>query len=187
MKKQRCPELPAGLTTLEIYRVGDYTANAVFIGKIMPFSQLPDHIKEWFSVDMLRDKKALKHVRQMLPLHASPDHVLEAFVACRYGNYDKMPDLDEMNKLHPDAPCCGREQICSGFGKVCLVPGRVNVSPCEYVVIRYIANGLTDEEIASEMSVSIHSIRSYMVRIREKLELSNRVQIALWAHNHNIQ
>jgi DNA-binding CsgD family transcriptional regulator len=184
--KQLIPELPAGITSLEVFRSGNYTATAVYMGEMMPFNQLPRHIRDWFALDLLRDKVALRHVRQMITGDPDPDVILEAFVSCRYGNYDSTPDLDGCNKLHPDAPCCGMERYCSGFGKVCRVPGNIHLSPCEYIVIRLISKGLSDDEIALQLGVTFHTVRSWMVRIREKLDLKNRVQIALWAHNHNI-
>jgi DNA-binding CsgD family transcriptional regulator len=186
MKKQLLPEIPAGLDSLEIFRSGNYLAKAVYMGTVMHFSDLPIHIRDWFSLDLLRDKRALRLVRSILPLDASADAVLEAFVSCRYGNFDNKPDLDQRNRLNPDAPCCGCEQFCAGFNKICRVPGNIRLSPSEYTVIRYVSLGLTDDEIASEMNLSIHSVRSYLERIRTKLDFNNRVQIALWAHKHNI-
>lgn len=191
MKNQlNIPELPSGIHNLEVFRSGQFKANAVFFGKLIPYLELPDHIRHYFQVDMLRNKKDVAVLRDLLSLHKitvyDADRLEEAFVSCKYGNYDTVPDMNANQVLTPDAPCCGREQFCPGFGKVCKVPGGYKISPSEYVVIRLVSQGYEDKEIAKQLGVSIHTVRSFLGRIREKLEVKNRVQIALWAQNHNI-
>jgi NarL family two-component system response regulator LiaR len=51
----------------------------------------------------------------------------------------------------------------------------------EISVLNLIANGLSNLEIAAQLNLSVHSIRSYTSKILSKLHLANRTQITLYA------
>jgi DNA-binding NarL/FixJ family response regulator len=51
----------------------------------------------------------------------------------------------------------------------------------EYIVIKLISQGKLDKEIAAELSIELSTVRTYLCRIREKLCINNRIEIALWA------
>jgi DNA-binding NarL/FixJ family response regulator len=46
-----------------------------------------------------------------------------------------------------------------------------------------IGQGKTNSEIARELSVSVATVKAYVSRVLAKLELNNRVQIALVVHD----
>ena len=48
-------------------------------------------------------------------------------------------------------------------------------------VIRAIARGRTNQEIAAELFISLSTVRSHLAGIQMKLGLRNRVEIAAWA------
>jgi DNA-binding NarL/FixJ family response regulator len=48
-------------------------------------------------------------------------------------------------------------------------------------VVRLVADGLKNREIAHRLGVAEHSIRNYLYRILDKLELSTRVELILYA------
>lgn len=58
-------------------------------------------------------------------------------------------------------------------------------------VVRLLAEGLKNREIADQLGVAEHSIRNYLCRIFEKLGVSSRVELILYAFsrregsNHN--
>ena len=59
-------------------------------------------------------------------------------------------------------------------------------------VVRLVADGLKNREIADKLGVAEHSVRNYLYRILDKLELSTRVELILCAvsqrersHAHN--
>jgi DNA-binding NarL/FixJ family response regulator len=54
----------------------------------------------------------------------------------------------------------------------------------EEEVVRLIADGLKNREIAQKLKVKEHSIRNYIYRIFEKLGVSNRVELVLYAFSH---
>jgi DNA-binding NarL/FixJ family response regulator len=51
----------------------------------------------------------------------------------------------------------------------------------EEVVVRLVAEGMGNREIARELKLSEHTIKNYLFRIFEKLGFSNRVELVLYA------
>jgi DNA-binding NarL/FixJ family response regulator len=48
-------------------------------------------------------------------------------------------------------------------------------------VVRLVADGLKNRDIAHELHVKEHSVRNYLYRIFEKLGVSSRVELVLYA------
>jgi len=55
----------------------------------------------------------------------------------------------------------------------------------EQEVVRYVARGLTNREIAKQMNLSEHTIKGHLCRIFEKLGVSSRVEVVLYAFSEN--
>jgi len=51
----------------------------------------------------------------------------------------------------------------------------------EEEVLLLIASGATNEEIAEQLYISTHTVKSHVYRIFQKIEVPNRLQAALWA------
>ena len=54
-------------------------------------------------------------------------------------------------------------------------------------VVRLVADGMKNREIAERLNVSEHSIRNYLYRIFDKLGVSSRVELILYAFNQRGQ
>jgi two-component system nitrate/nitrite response regulator NarL len=51
----------------------------------------------------------------------------------------------------------------------------------EAQIVNLVANGLTNREIAEQLRLSKHTVKNYLIHIFEKLEISTRVELALYA------
>lgn len=54
----------------------------------------------------------------------------------------------------------------------------------EEQVVALVAEGLANRDIASELDLSEHTIKTYLYRIFDKLGISSRVELVLYAVNH---
>ena len=54
----------------------------------------------------------------------------------------------------------------------------------ELYVLRLVASGATNSEIAEKLSISINTVKSHLKNILEKLQLENRTQAAIWAASY---
>jgi DNA-binding NarL/FixJ family response regulator len=62
--------------------------------------------------------------------------------------------------------------------------GNVLLSEREQSVVRGVAEGLTNREIATHLKLSEHTIKNYIFRIFDKLGVSSRVELILYAMAH---
>ncbi len=55
------------------------------------------------------------------------------------------------------------------------------LSDREIEVVQYVARGATNAELASELFISLSTVKTHLATIQEKLGVRNRVEIAAWA------
>jgi DNA-binding NarL/FixJ family response regulator len=58
------------------------------------------------------------------------------------------------------------------------------LSPRELEVVRAVARGRTNAEIAAELFVSLSTVKTHLTNVQTKLSARNRVEIAAWAWEH---
>jgi len=179
--------LPAGIENgIEIYRNDKGEVKVVVNGNRMDYFELPLMLREPFQVELIQDLAAQKCLRDDLKI-VDADEMEYKYVGCRYGAYDSVSDLTG-HKTCADAPCCIHIKTCPGFNNICKVPAGKNgtLSRQEYLIVMLVSKGKLDKEIASELSIEISTIRTHLARIREKLCVNNRIEIAFWAINNGI-
>ncbi|MBV9075758.1 MAG: response regulator transcription factor [Chloroflexi bacterium] len=64
--------------------------------------------------------------------------------------------------------------------------GRSLLSKRELDVVRCVSEGLTNREIASRLKLSQHTVKNYLFRTFDKLGVSNRAELILYALNHSV-
>lgn len=67
-----------------------------------------------------------------------------------------------------------------------LPPSPDPLTPRELDVLQCLAQGLSNREIAAELSVSTRTVTTHVRNILDKLHLANRTQAALYAHEKGI-
>jgi DNA-binding NarL/FixJ family response regulator len=60
------------------------------------------------------------------------------------------------------------------------------LSPRELDVVRAVARGRTNAEIAAELFVSLSTVKTHLTNVQSKLGARNRVEIAAWAWEHGL-
>ncbi|MGO9844174.1 MAG: response regulator transcription factor, partial [Candidatus Acidiferrales bacterium] len=59
--------------------------------------------------------------------------------------------------------------------------GMARLTPRERDVARLVADGMRNQEIADKLNLSEHTVRNYLLRIYDKLGISSRVELVLYA------
>ncbi len=62
--------------------------------------------------------------------------------------------------------------------------GSQMLTPREEQVVALVAEGLSNRDVARELSLSEHTVKKYLFRIFDKLGISTRVELVLYAVNH---
>lgn len=57
------------------------------------------------------------------------------------------------------------------------------LSQREEQIVTLVASGLSKGEIAEQLNISVHTVKNYLFRIYDKLGVSNRVELILFAHS----
>jgi len=58
------------------------------------------------------------------------------------------------------------------------------LTPREEQVVALVAEGLSNRDVAQEVKLSEHTVKKYLFRIFDKLGISTRVELVLYAVNH---
>ncbi len=58
--------------------------------------------------------------------------------------------------------------------------------PREHDVVRLVARGMTNPEVATELFVSLGTVKTHLGSIAAKLNARNRVEIAAWTWGSNL-
>ena len=61
------------------------------------------------------------------------------------------------------------------------------LTPREEQVVALVAEGLSNRQVARELNLSEHTVKKYLFRIFEKLGISSRVELVLYAVNNGAQ
>jgi len=74
-----------------------------------------------------------------------------------------------------------------------LVPGRPEdvgtslLTAREVEVVRLVAKGCTNDDIAADLSISLPTVKSHIRSILQKISGSTRVHIVIWAYENNVR
>jgi len=189
MSKINIPNLPVGLdfSSFEFFRTEKFKCKCCNNCNIFDYSETPQSIREIIQAEILKDEKALEILSSFSELNNDSDKIEEAFVSCRFGNYDSIPDFVK-NKLTSDCPNCGIENECPGFNIICKIPSinGYNLTPREYQIIKLISRGFSDKEIAVMLDIAVNTAQTHVNNIRKNTDFFSRLRLGLWAKDHNI-
>ncbi len=63
-------------------------------------------------------------------------------------------------------------------------PYSTNLTPREIQVLKYLRDGFSNNQLADELFISEHTVKSHLYRIFKKIKASNRAQAIIWAHKY---
>jgi len=82
----------------------------------------------------------------------------------------------------------GLLRALAGEGPAPSGPGRTGtvLSERERQVLRHVADGLTDDEISRELTISPRTVQAHLARVRDKTGVRRRSELARWAAENNV-
>ncbi|KUL66515.1 response regulator [Streptomyces antimycoticus] len=108
---------------------------------------------------------------------ASPALLVEAVHAAARGDALVSPAVTVRLLRRLEATEHGTAQAAAASDEAAL-------SERERDIVRLVAVGRTNQEIADELFLSLSTVKTYLARIQAKLNARNRVEIAAWAWEH---
>ncbi|MFM8635078.1 MAG: response regulator [Planctomycetia bacterium] len=70
--------------------------------------------------------------------------------------------------------------------KSALVESDVQLTPRESQVLRLITMGLSNQEIADSLEISVETVKEHVQNLLRKMSLNDRTQAAVWAIRHGV-
>jgi DNA-binding NarL/FixJ family response regulator len=129
----------------------------------------------------------------MLTMHEDPEYLRVALVSGAAGFILKNAAGSELlvairtvhqGRTYVDPTLAGvaLRNVLGSTGREAAADGALaRLSPREVEVLRQLALGFTNKEIASHLSVSVKSVETYRARLSEKLGLSSRAELVRYA------
>jgi DNA-binding NarL/FixJ family response regulator len=113
-------------------------------------------------------------VRGFIMKDATLEDLIETIRSVANGGHVLPPQMTStlFSKIAQHAVVSGRSLILDS----------VRLTPREQQVINLIAEGLSNKEIATSLSIATHTVKSHVRNVMEKLALHTRLQIAAYAH-----
>lgn len=108
--------------------------------------------------------------------NAGPHLLVEAVRAAAAGQSLISPEITTrlLDHVHRSGPSTATAAIEEGL-----------LTAREAEVVAAVARGLTNDEIASELFVSLSTVKAHVANVLTKLKVRNRVEIAIWAFENN--
>lgn len=78
------------------------------------------------------------------------------------------------------------EAVCATQLRVVSAMGDSLLTSREEQVVALVADGLSNRDVAAELGLSEHTVKKYLFRIFEKLGISSRVELVLYALHHGV-
>jgi DNA-binding NarL/FixJ family response regulator len=143
----------------------------------------------------LRELHASNGATRVVVLLDSPDpvKVVDAFSAGARGVVCKTSSLRALCKclrcVHAGQICADSTQlqwICEALGerepaRIVSADGISLLTKREEQIVHMVADGVPNYEISSKLGVTAHTVKNHLFRIYEKLGISNRVELVLYA------
>lgn len=101
-----------------------------------------------------------------------PDELLSAFARIMSGKRYVSPDL--------------AEALVDRSAASQATPAHARLSTREFLVLRLLAQGLSNADIAERLFLSPKTVSTYRTRILEKLELTNNIELARYCSQHGL-
>jgi len=131
--------------------------------RIIALTSFAEDNKIWSAIQAGAEGYLLKGV--------SPTDLVEAIKSVHNGAAAVHPDIAKKLLLHVS----GRDRMGSAE----------TLTPRELEVLELISEGLSNEEIANKLFVSLHTVKTHVHNILHKLGMTHRVQAALYMANRN--
>lgn len=178
--------IPAGLIDKNIeFFSQDGELYSLQNGKRFRFPDLPLDHQAFLLNQFTEDETGRETVS-----HLRPDDRLKTYSICRFGGCNSTPDAShDLENMDPSEYFdCGIRGKCPHEGKRCkeIVAERGIISPRQLEIMKLVASGLFNKEIADKLHISVNTVDNHIANIFDKLGDRSRVVITSFIKERGI-
>lgn len=106
------------------------------------------------------------------------------FVMCNFGEYDiKTYDIEDIGKWNLEKVQCPLRGECKYENVICRPTAGTCLSSHEMNIVRLLCEGVSVEDMAARLHISVHTVRNHRRNIYRKLGIHNRRTLITWYNN----
>lgn len=156
----------------------------LYNGVVYPFHSSPDEVFEVLQEEIDNDEPCYNALRA---LKLKGKDALCKLARCRYGAFSNQADY-ESGHFTPEFVPCPDRAFCPYQGIICKCIEAENgvISFREMQVIKLVVADLPDKLIADALQISVNTVVTHLVNIRQKTAQSTRAGIVAWAAERGI-
>lgn len=106
------------------------------------------------------------------------------FCKCNLAVMDHVPDIDENGVIHLEKVHCPLRGECKDENVICNPTLNTGLAVRELEVVRLICQGLSDDQIAKHLFISVYTAENHRKNILRKLDLHSKADIVKWAYEN---
>lgn len=112
--------------------------------------------------------------------------IVHRFLKCNFAVHDEKPDIRPDKSFQLEFVSCPMRGECQVEGIVCEPKLNSDLSAREIEIVKLIAQGLSNEQIANEIFRSPFTIINHRSNIRRKTGCNNTASLINWAADKNL-
>jgi len=176
--------LPAGIfdQNAEFFADSNMQAFCLTGGRAIGINELSADMIEAIEADMINHPEKLKGIAKMGITGRMP--VINQYLVCNYGGFDHTPDMINGQLQEKEYWPCPNRGICKMEGIVCdslkTATGEI-LTATEVKVLKHVAIGLLDKEIATELNIAIGTVTTHTRNIRRKTGFQRKADLTRFA------
>lgn len=103
------------------------------------------------------------------------------FIKCNCSKFDEQKyDIDERGKFNFEQVHCPLRGECRDEGVICKPKLKTELSAQETRVLAFVAQGMSNEDIASELHISANTVHNHRNNILTRLSVRNVAEAVAW-------
>lgn len=113
--------------------------------------------------------------------------MMQQFCRCNFGNLDTTKqDIDHRSTFNLEKVNCPMRGICQYENVICNPEFNSGLSKAEYRVAELLCQNQTPEQIATELVISVHTVRNHRSAIYDSLDIHSLGELIAYANQYNL-
>lgn len=140
-------------------------------GEAKRLTKFSDVVKPMITI--IRNRFPECYARLAMIYKENASQMVGRFVRCNFGEHDLLTKDIDHDILNFEEVRCPLRGICKDEHVICKPKSLINLSKGEKDVVKLYLNGCTMDDIAKELHKNRNTVKSVLLRIRDKLKVKN--------------